>query len=132
MLLRLQDLGEAQGLGHLVVRREDLDRLVPRASVQRDRGALALARVQHDALRHGGRVPLDLGEHARGEARAPRLLAEIERHAARVTDRVVLHTGERQQAAIALYRRSGYEPIEIYPPYDEVPESLCFAKILRP
>lgn len=68
----------------------------------------------------------------RGTGLAPRLLAEIERHAATVTDRVVLHTGERQQAAIALYRRSGYVPIEIYPPYDEVPESLCFAKDLPP
>ena len=69
---------------------------------------------------------------ARGTGLAPRLLAEIERHAAAVAERVVLHTGERQRAAIELYRRSGYEPIDIYPPYDEVPESLCFAKVLRP
>ncbi|MBC9227541.1 GNAT family N-acetyltransferase [Aeromicrobium sp. 636] len=66
----------------------------------------------------------------RGTGLAPRLLAEIEARAARVTDRVVLHTGERQRAAIALYERSGYAPIEVYPPYDQVPESLCFAKTL--
>ena len=65
---------------------------------------------------------------ARGSGLAPRLLALVEQHAAAVTDRVVLHTGERQEAAIALYERSGYTPIEVYPPYDEVPESLCFAK----
>lgn len=68
----------------------------------------------------------------RGTGTAARLLAEIEARAAEVTDRVVLHTGERQRAAIALYARSGYEPIDVYPPYDEVPESLCFAKSLAP
>lgn len=68
---------------------------------------------------------------ARGSGLAPRLLAEIERRAAEVTDRVVLHTGERQLAAIALYRRAGYTPIEVFAPYDEVPESLCFAKDLQ-
>lgn len=64
----------------------------------------------------------------RGTGVAAVLLARIEQHAAAVTDRVVLHTGERQRAAIALYGRHGYAPIEIYPPYDQVPESLCFAK----
>ncbi len=68
---------------------------------------------------------------ARGSGLARRLLAGIEQRAARVTDRVVLHTGERQLAAIALYERSGYTPIDIYPPYDEVPESLCFEKRLH-
>ncbi|MFO6451620.1 MULTISPECIES: GNAT family N-acetyltransferase [unclassified Aeromicrobium] len=66
----------------------------------------------------------------RGTGLAARLLAAIEDRAREVTDRVVLHTGERQRAAIALYARSGYEPIDIYPPYDQVPESLCFAKRL--
>lgn len=66
----------------------------------------------------------------RGTGIAARLLAEIEARAAEITDRVVLHTGERQRAAIALYARSGYEPIEVYPPYDQVPESVCFAKRL--
>ena len=66
----------------------------------------------------------------RGTGVAAQLLAQAEQHAARVADRVVLHTGERQRAAIALYERSGYVPIEIYPPYDQVPESVCFAKDL--
>ncbi|GAA3534146.1 hypothetical protein AFL01nite_20980 [Aeromicrobium flavum] len=68
----------------------------------------------------------------RGTGLAPRLLAAIEGRAGAVTDRVVLHTGERQRAAIALYERSGYRPIEVYPPYDQVPESVCFAKSLAP
>lgn len=66
----------------------------------------------------------------RGTGIAARLLTEIEARAATVTDRVVLHTGERQRAAIALYTRSGYEPVEVYPPYDQVPESVCLAKRL--
>lgn len=66
----------------------------------------------------------------RGTGLAARLLAEIEQRAAAVTDRVVLHTGERQRAAIALYERSGYTPIDIFPPYDQVPESVCFEKRL--
>ncbi|MET0467900.1 MAG: GNAT family N-acetyltransferase [Aeromicrobium sp.] len=66
----------------------------------------------------------------RGTGLAARLLAEIETRAGEVTDRVVLHTGERQRAAKALYARSGYEPIEVYAPYDTVPESVCFAKRL--
>ncbi len=66
----------------------------------------------------------------RGSGVAARLLAAVEARAADLTDRVVLHTGQRQHAAIALYERSGYLPIEIYPPYDRVPESLCFAKQL--
>lgn len=66
----------------------------------------------------------------RGSGLAAQLLARAEQHAAQVADRVVLHTGERQRAAIALYERSGYVPIDIYPPYDEVPESVCFAKDL--
>lgn len=71
-----------------------------------------------------------LAPQTRGTGLAARLLVGIEARAAAVTDRVVLHTGERQRAAIALYQRSGYEPIEVYPPYDEVPESRCFAKDL--
>lgn len=68
----------------------------------------------------------------RGTGVAADVLARMEQHAAAVTDRVVLHTGERQRAAIALYTRHGWEPIEVYPPYDQVPESLCFAKDLTP
>ena len=65
---------------------------------------------------------------ARGSGLAPRLLAAVEERAARVTSRLVLHTGERQRAAIALYEGSGYRPIPIFPPYDRVPESRCYAK----
>lgn len=44
--------------------------------------------------------------------------------------RLILHTGVRQQAAIGLYEARGFTPIDVYPPYLDVPESLCFAKDL--
>lgn len=44
--------------------------------------------------------------------------------------RVILHTGARQAAAIALYTSHGFEPVDLYPPYLDVPDSLCFAKDL--
>lgn len=43
--------------------------------------------------------------------------------------RVILHTGTRQHAAIALYRRRGYTEIPVYPPYVGLPHSLCFEKV---
>lgn len=44
--------------------------------------------------------------------------------------RVILHTGARQAAAIALYTSHGFEQVDLYPPYLDVPDSLCFAKDL--
>lgn len=68
---------------------------------------------------------------ARGRGLAGRLLTEMEHRAAVAgADRVLLHTGLRQEAAIALYRRRGYEQIPVFEPYLDVPESICFEKIL--
>ncbi len=44
--------------------------------------------------------------------------------------RLILQTGDRQPEAIHVYERLGYAPIEVYPPYDELPMSRCFAKVL--
>lgn len=67
---------------------------------------------------------------ARGTGLASVLLARVEASAAQIGGSVVLHTGLRQVAAIALYRRSGYVPIEVFAPYDRMPESVCFRKEL--
>lgn len=68
---------------------------------------------------------------ARGLRAADALMAEIE-DAARAVDarRLVLHTGERQLAAIRAYQRQGFTPIAVYEPYVGMPESLCFEKVL--
>lgn len=71
---------------------------------------------------------LYLDPSVRGTGLASRLMDLLEEAAREAgADRVVLHTGARQLPAIALYERRGYVPIAIYPPYDTVPESLCFA-----
>lgn len=55
------------------------------------------------------------------------LLSEV---AALGATRVILHTGERQIAAVRMYERHGFTPIPVYEPYLEVPGSLCFEKVL--
>ena len=67
----------------------------------------------------------------RGSGLATILLSEME-HLAREdgAHRLILHTGTRQEAAIALYKRHGYTEIEVYPPYIDLPNSLCFEKAL--
>lgn len=68
---------------------------------------------------------------ARGSGVADELLAEVEQHA-RIEGavRVVIHTGDRQRAALKFYERHGYTPIAVFPPYEQVTYSLCFEKIL--
>lgn len=68
---------------------------------------------------------------ARGQGLS-RLLLDAAEHAARDegATRVILHTGTRQDAAIALYRRHGYTEIPVYPPYVDLPLSMCFEKQL--
>ena len=41
-----------------------------------------------------------------------------------------LETGTRQPEAIALYESSGYARVPCFPPYDDDPLSVCFAKPL--
>lgn len=66
----------------------------------------------------------------RGSGLAERLLLEMEQ-AARDdgAQRVILHTGTQQVAAIALYERHGYTEIPLFPPYVRLPDSLCFEKV---
>jgi GNAT superfamily N-acetyltransferase len=67
----------------------------------------------------------------RGSGIADELLAAME-EAARVEGarRVIIHTGDRQHAALKFYDRHGYTPIPVYPPYQDVTYSLCFEKVL--
>ena len=44
--------------------------------------------------------------------------------------RLVLQTGDRQAAAIALYESIGYEPIPAFGGYEIFPPTLCYAKTL--
>lgn len=66
----------------------------------------------------------------RGTGIAEDLLAEMEQIARdEGARRIILHTGTRQDAAIALYARHGYTEIPLYPPYLDLPDSVCFEKV---
>jgi GNAT superfamily N-acetyltransferase len=69
---------------------------------------------------------------ARGQGVGRLLMAHLEKFAtAHDIRRLILQTGDRQPDAVALYRKLGYVPIPIYPPYvDAIPFSMCFAKML--
>jgi GNAT superfamily N-acetyltransferase len=62
-----------------------------------------------------------------------RLVAALEAEARTLgVRRLVLETGVRQPAAVALYRASGFHPIPLFGEYRRSPEtSLCFGKNLE-
>ncbi len=67
----------------------------------------------------------------RGGDLADVLLAEVEREARSLgAPRLILHTGDRQRAALSFYERHGYTPIDVYPPYEQLAYSQCFEKVL--
>ncbi|WP_460863546.1 GNAT family N-acetyltransferase [Rhodococcus aerolatus] len=64
---------------------------------------------------------------ARGRGVADLLVAACEDAARRGgAARVVLQTGDRQEPAERLYRRRGWTPIPIYPPYEAITFSRCY------
>ena len=68
---------------------------------------------------------------ARGLGLGRRLLAELEAQARALGYAgVVLETGDRQPAALALYRSAGYVRRPCWPPYDSRALSFCFEKTL--
>ena len=67
----------------------------------------------------------------RGEGISRLLMVELESIArAFGAARLVLQTGDRQPAAIALYESLGYEPMAAFGGYEIFPPSLCYAKTL--
>ncbi|MDX6279735.1 MAG: hypothetical protein QOH03_806 [Kribbellaceae bacterium] len=68
---------------------------------------------------------------SRGWGLSRLLLAEIESHArTQAIHTLRLETGTQQHEAITLYTHHGYEPTPKYPPFENEPASLCFAKHL--
>lgn len=67
----------------------------------------------------------------RGSGIADELLAAMEQAARdEGARRIIIHTGDRQHAALKFYDRHGYTTIPVYPPYEDVTYSLCFEKVL--
>ncbi|HQR57697.1 MAG TPA: GNAT family N-acetyltransferase [Burkholderiaceae bacterium] len=105
------------------------------------RGIYLVAHVDTLAVGMGALRPLDehsaevrrlyvVPSHRRlGVARL--ILAELETHAQRLGYRVLrLETGNRQQAALRLYKACGYRRIATFAPYTSDPTSVCFEKPL--
>ena len=71
---------------------------------------------------------------ARGTGVGRRLVAALEAEARSLgARRLVLETGVRQTAALALYRATGFEPIPLYGEYRHSPDtSACLGKELPP
>ena len=69
---------------------------------------------------------------SRGKGLGRRLVAALENEAQSLgVGRLVLETGIRQAAALALYRACGFEPIPLYGEYLRSPEtSICLGKAL--
>jgi len=68
----------------------------------------------------------------RGKGVGRRLVAALEAEARALgARRLVLETGTRQTAALALYRATGFDPIPLYGEYEQSPEtSVCLGKDL--
>ena len=69
----------------------------------------------------------------RGRGLGRRLVAALETEARALgVQRLVLETGIRQGAALALYRATGFHPIPLYGEYVRSPEtSICLGKVLE-
>jgi GNAT superfamily N-acetyltransferase len=93
--------------------------------------------VGHAALRRNG-ADLELkrmyvAPASRGTGVSIALLDAIEIAAReRGARRVILRTGDRQPDAVRLYRKAGYTPIPIFPPYEDPGHAFCFERLLDP
>ncbi|MCB0732769.1 MAG: GNAT family N-acetyltransferase [Ignavibacteriae bacterium] len=60
-----------------------------------------------------------------------KVLAELENWAAELNYKyAILETGDNQPEAIKLYKNMEYEQIPNFPPYENIPESICMRKPL--
>ena len=67
----------------------------------------------------------------RGRSVGREILSELEKWAFSLGYKnCILETAKTLEPAVALYRSSGYEIIENYPPYDGVETSVCLTKKL--
>ena len=101
--------------------------------VVRDRDGRALACggvARYDEMR-GELKRMYVVPDARGRGLGRLLLGELERHGRELGYAgLVLETGDRQEAALALYERAGYVRRPCWPPYDSRALSLCLEKRL--
>jgi putative acetyltransferase len=111
------------------------------SEVAEGNGAFLVAYLGNDAVGCGAirRIEEGVGEikrmfvrpTARGRGVGAALLHAIEQTARQLNiHRLVLETGERQQEALALYRRAGFALIPCFGEYVDSPLSICMGKSL--
>lgn len=67
----------------------------------------------------------------RGKGIAIAILNELESWAMELSYiKMILETGPKQPEAITLYRKCGFDLIENYGPYADMPQSICMGKVL--
>lgn len=67
----------------------------------------------------------------RGKGAAVLLMTELEKWAGELEyDSCILETGKFLHRAVALYKKSGYTVIPNYGQYTDMPESICFEKMI--
>jgi GNAT superfamily N-acetyltransferase len=90
---------------------------------------VAADQVLHPETAEVRRMFVDAAHRRRGVGRE--VLAALMRHATEMKYlRVVLETGDRQAAAIALYEQAGFSRIAPFGPHVGDPTSVCFEKRL--
>jgi putative acetyltransferase len=68
---------------------------------------------------------------ARGNKISALILQELEDWAQGLGfENTVLETGSKQVEALGLYQKAGYTLIPNYGPYIDLPDSICFKKVL--
>lgn len=68
----------------------------------------------------------------RGKGIATHILAELEKWASELSfGKFILETGKRQEEAVELYKKNGYNQIPNYGQYTGIENSLCFEKVLK-
>lgn len=102
--------------------------------VYRDGRPIGCGAVRRLDERTGELKRMYVAPAARGTGLGRRLVEALEAEARALgMRRLVLETGTRQHAAIALYRATGFEPIPLYGEYLQSPEtSVCLGKELAP
>ena len=72
-----------------------------------------------------------VNNEVRGKGIGKKILNELEQWAKELGYKyIIMETGKRQQAAVALYSQSGYEVIPNFGPYVTIDNSVCFRKQL--
>lgn len=75
------------------------------------------------------RMFVDKSYRSKGYGR--KVLNELEKWAAELNYKFsILETGNNQPEALKLYQNMGYKQVPNFPPYENIPESICMKKYL--